>query len=131
MRQQRPLGGQAAGVARQAAVRADDAVAGDDDRELIAAVGASDRARAAAELAGECAVGGRLAVRNLLEARPERSLERRPVLVEREVEAGAPAREVLVELASGLGQDTRFGRPRLPVGAGEQPRQAVAFGLGV
>src|SRR5215207_7455884 len=48
--EQRALGRQAPGVAGQRAVGADHAVAGDDDRDLVAAVGAADRSRDAREL---------------------------------------------------------------------------------
>src|SRR3954471_16304672 len=56
---------QAAGVARELAGRADDAVAGDDDRERVHGVRAADRAGDAAELARDLAVGDRLAVGDL------------------------------------------------------------------
>ena len=86
MLEQRALGVEAAGVARERAVGADHAVAGDDDRDLVAAVGAADRAGDAADLARELAVGARLAVRDLAQLGPDVELERRAVLGEREVE---------------------------------------------
>src|SRR3954452_3949294 len=55
------LGVKPAGVARERAVRADHAVAGHDDRERVAAVGASDGAGDAAGLAREGALWGGLA----------------------------------------------------------------------
>src|SRR4051812_23008664 len=61
--EQRPLGVQAAGVAGERAVGADDAMARDDDRDPVAAVGAADGPRDAAQLPGDLAVGGRLALR--------------------------------------------------------------------
>src|SRR4051794_8933349 len=102
--EQCPLGSEAAGVPRERAVGADHAVAGDDDRDPVAAVGAADRSRDAAELARELAVGGRLAVRDRAQAGPDRELERRAVLGQREVEFRALAGEVLVELALDLGE---------------------------
>src|SRR6478735_1630664 len=104
--EQRALGVKAAGVARQRAVGADHAVAGDDDRDLVAAVGAADRAGDAADLAREFAVGARLAVRDPAQRAPDVELERRAVFGERDVEPGPLAREVLVELAREDGEVT-------------------------
>src|SRR5262245_30390895 len=73
----------AARVAGQVPVGADHAVAGDDDRDLVAAVGAADGARRAVELPGDLAVRGGLAVGDLAEPGPDGLLERRALLVER------------------------------------------------
>src|SRR6478735_11656467 len=54
--EQGALGLQAPGVARQRAVGADHAVTRVDDRDRVAAVGAADRPRDAAQLARELAV---------------------------------------------------------------------------
>src|SRR4051812_49725609 len=78
--EQRALGLQAARVARQGAVGADHAVARVDDRDGIAAVGATDRTRDAAELTGQLAVGDRLAVRDPAQSRPDGALEGGAVL---------------------------------------------------
>src|SRR4051794_18186970 len=87
------LGVQAAGVPGQGAVRADHAVARRDDRDRVAAVGAADGAGDARQLAGELAVGDRLAVRDLAQPRPDGALERRAALGQRQVERGALAGE--------------------------------------
>src|SRR3954447_19517216 len=98
------LGVEPAGVARQRAVGADHAVAGDDDRDLVAAVGPADGAGDAAELARDVAVGARLAVGDPAQRVPDLELERRAVLGERQREVRALAGEVLVELARDVGE---------------------------
>src|SRR6202020_2115517 len=78
--EQEALALKAAGVAGEPAALADDAVAGDDHREGIVANGTPHRASQGdvAELAGEVAVGGRLAVGNLLDETPDLALEAVP-----------------------------------------------------
>src|SRR3954453_17412709 len=63
--EQAPLGVETSGVARQGPVGADHAVTRRDDRDRVAAVGAPDGSRDAAELAGELAVGEGLGVRGV------------------------------------------------------------------
>src|SRR4051794_38301764 len=131
--QQRALGVQAAGVAGERAVRADHAVAGVDDRDRVAAVGAADRARDAAQLARELAVGGGLAMRDLAQPRPDGALELGAVLGQREVERGALAGEVLIELALHFGERAvvRAGAGVQVVAVGVELGQAVLVGLDV
>src|SRR4051812_24965621 len=115
------LGRQAAGVARQRPVGADHAMAGRDDRDRVAAIGAADRPRDAAQHARELAVRDRLALRDLAQPRPDGALEGGAALGQREVEARALAGEVFVELALDLGE-------RAVVGAGVAV-QVVAIGV--
>ena len=71
---------QPAGVAGEGAVGADDAVARDDDRDRVAAVGQADRARGgvgAAEAVRDLAVRRGLAVADLAQLAPDPLLERR------------------------------------------------------
>src|SRR5262245_21773625 len=98
------LGVKATGVARELAGRADDAVAGNDDRDRVHGVRAADRAGDAAELARELAVGDGLAVGDRDERVPYALLELGAVRVQREVEALAVAGEVLVELRRDVGE---------------------------
>src|SRR3954451_13544273 len=131
--EQRALGLQPARVARQRAVGADHAVARVDDRDRVAAVGAPDRAGDAAELTGQLAVGDRLAVRDLAQARPDGALEGGAVLGQRQVERGPLAGEVLVELALHLGERTvvRAGVGVQVVAVGVELGQPVLVGLDV
>src|SRR3954454_9836926 len=131
--EQGPLGVQPAGVARQRAVGADHAVAGDDDRDLVAAVGPPDGPGRAAELGRELPVGPRDAVGDRPQLGPHRELERGAALRERELERGALAREVLVELALDLAEAAVVG-PGVGVQAvpvGVELGQAVLVGLHV
>src|SRR3954447_1148457 len=125
------LGRQAAGVARQRPVGADHAMARRDDRDRVAAVGAADRSRHAAQLPRELAVGDRLAVRDLAQPRPDGALEGGAVVGQREVESGALAGEVLVELALDLGERAvaRAGVAVQAVAVGVELRQPMRVGL--
>src|SRR2546423_6701304 len=93
--QQRALAVEAAAEARERAVGADHAVARDDHRDRVAAVGEADGADGpgVAEAAGERAVGGRLAGRDLAQHRPHALLELSPVGRELQGEVGALAGE--------------------------------------
>src|SRR3954451_5800596 len=104
--EQVPLAVQPAAVAGEAAVRADDPVAGHDDRDRVAAVGGADRPRPvrAPDLPGDLAVAARLAVRDRGQRLPHAAQERRAVQREGEGELVALAREVLVELGAGRGE---------------------------
>jgi hypothetical protein len=79
---------------------------GDDDRERVAMIGAADGPgrRRLADRPGDVAVARGLAERDPPQRRPDLSLKRRPPRREPQVEAGAPAREVLLELDDGLAE---------------------------
>src|SRR5215475_4026177 len=98
--EQEPLAVEPAAVAGQAAVRADHAVAGHDQRHGVAAVRRSYRAGAvgAADLLGDLAIAAGLAVRDRQQRVPDVLLELGAAHVELDVELDALAREVLVEL---------------------------------
>ena len=100
MLQQPTLAVEPAAVARQAAVRADHAVARHDDRDRVAAVGGADRAGAVRppDLPGDLAIAARLAVRDREQRLPDVLLEVGAAHVELEVELNALAGEVLLEL---------------------------------
>ena len=89
--------------------RADDAMARHHDRDRIAAVGRSDRARLpqVAQLLREIAVRARLAVRDREQRVPNRLLERSAREVEVERKRAALAREVFVELSARSHEDRR------------------------
>src|SRR5579872_3746672 len=110
--QQRRLARQAAAVACQLAVRADDPVAGNDDRNRVAAVRQPDGASGARQLdpARDLAVGDGLAEADGLQLSPDAPLERSAAGRQRQVEARERAGEVGIELASRL-------RERLPIRA--------------
>src|SRR3954471_23278267 len=84
--EQRLLERQATCVAGQAAIGADHPVARDEDADRVATVRAADGARRAVDRAGGLPVRDGLAVRDLLQARPNAALERRALLVQRHVE---------------------------------------------
>src|SRR5215467_4853096 len=66
---------------------ADNAVAGDDERDRIRATGATDRARRRVQTTRQLAVGSRLADRNRGECVPDATPERRARRRERERES--------------------------------------------
>ena len=82
-------------------------MAGDDDRERVAGVGAADRSRARAEASRLLGVGARLAVRDLDQREPRAPLELGADEVERQLELPPSPREVLVELRPSRGNDDR------------------------
>src|SRR5258708_9199456 len=98
--EERPLAGQPATVAGQLAVAADDAVAGDDDGDRVAAIGGTNCAARGgrAELGCDLAVGDGVAVGNAAEHVPYPALGRSAVEPQRHVELGERAGEVGVEL---------------------------------
>src|SRR3954452_22897176 len=99
--EQEALALQAARVAGQRAGAPEHAVAGDDDRQRVAGDGAPDGAsqlRAAAEPAGQLAVGRRLAVGDLGEKVPDPALEAVAGQRGGEVEGRALAGEILGQL---------------------------------
>jgi hypothetical protein len=104
--QQRRLALQAAAVAGERSVGADDAVARDHDRHRRAADGGADGAHAVGPPhgAGELRVTDGRAVGNPCELAPDTALKRRAADVERELERRALAREVLRELRANRGE---------------------------
>src|SRR4029079_5859174 len=86
--QQALLAPQAAAVADRRAVLADDAVAGDPDRDAVHAVGAADGAYRLGGVDGvrDVGVGAHLAVRDRQQRLPDPLLERRSGSMERERE---------------------------------------------
>jgi len=106
--EQRTLDVEAAAEAGQGAVGADEAVAGQDDRQRVAAVRRADGAGRPrrAEHAGLLAVAAGRRVRDLRERQPRAPLEvRRRREVEREVEGRALAREPGAQLAGRRRED--------------------------
>lgn len=100
--EQAPLHLQAAGVTAEAAVAAEHAVAGDDERDRVARAGragGADRALVAGD-AGEVGVGAGLAVGDRGDALAGAEEEAaRQLPVDRQLEGVAAAGEVVVELA--------------------------------
>src|SRR5438132_1704865 len=96
-----------AAEAGQRTVRADDAMAGEDDADGIGPVRGAERARRGRNAERRClpAVAGRGAEWNIGQRPPCRELEARSLQVERNVEARAGAGEVFVELGGRLLQD--------------------------
>lgn len=79
----------------------DHAMAGDDDRDRVAGIRRTDRPRPSrlSDAGRDLAVAGCRSVRDLPKSGPDGSIERGALEPKRKVEAGAGAREVLVELA--------------------------------
>lgn len=102
-RQQAALCLQPAGIARERAVRADDTVAGDEDRQRVAVVCHADGARClrAADGGGNRTVAARLTVGDRAQRRPHAQLERRAARIKRQVKRAPCAREVFVQLRLG------------------------------
>ena len=105
----------AARIAGQAAVRSDDPVARDEDRDPIVPDGTAHCLCRHAEppllfrqLFCQCAVGRGLAVGDLQQQLPHRLPERRPHGMERRGEARLPAAEIDLQPAFCLLQDGRF-----------------------
>ena len=127
--EQEALRSKTAAVAGERAVRADHAVARDQDRDGVCAVrraGGADRRRAP-DAPGELRVRDRLAVADALQLVPDALLERRAARRDRQVERPAPAGEVLGELHArgaergGVAHASRQARrARRPAGGGRQ-----------
>lgn len=114
MREQPGLGGQPAGIAGEAAIGANDAVAGDDERNRIAAIGEADGARSTrlAKGCGERLIAAGLAGRDGAELRPDALLELRAGRRHSQPIKGG-------ELSGEIGGDcSRDGRRRQRRGAG-------------
>src|SRR5205823_7029773 len=96
-RQQRALDQQPAAEAGERAVGADDAVAGNDDRQRVRAVRETHGACPAdvAEAARQFAIGDGLTIRDGLERLPDRQLERGAFGGQRQSEGAAPPGKVL------------------------------------
>ena len=101
---------QPAGVADQGAVAPDDAVAGDEQRQGVAVVGAAHGAAGlfVAEGAGDVYVGARFAIGYLAHFLPDAQLEGRALRGEGHVEIAALAGEVFLEFALGKVQHRTF-----------------------
>ena len=97
----------AAAVAAERTVGPDDAVAGNDDGDLVLAVDAADGADGAgrSDAARHVGVRPRLAVWDLAERLPRGELERRAALLQRQVEVAPRAGEVLAQLLRRAAQD--------------------------
>src|SRR4051812_24930232 len=80
----------AAAIADESAVGADDAMAGDDDRDRIAPTGGADRACRTAERRGYFAVAAGAAVWNFQHRLPHKLVERGPLGRQRQIEFGQP-----------------------------------------
>src|SRR4051812_39960887 len=80
-------------------------MAGNDDRDRVAAAGPPDRARRRSDQGGEVAVSAGLAVGDFLHGGPDSRLERRSPGCERQVEMGQMRGEIGVELARRLGEE--------------------------
>ena len=94
-----------------------DPVAGDDDRQRIAAAGAADSARTRIELPGDAAVRHRFAGRDASEHRPYAPLKRCAAGCNRKIEAPPRVLEIAMQLVFDLAQQlaARFaGRPPAP-----------------
>src|SRR4051794_11674503 len=115
--EQGALAFQAASVAGERPVGADDAVAGDDDGDRVAAIGGADRARGpgALDALGELAVADRLAVGDRAQRLPDLLLERRAGERQVDVEVAPVAGEVLGELGADPGEGVVVA---LPAGGG-------------
>ena len=105
----------AAGVSCQAAAFADDAVAGDDEGDLVVADGTSDgmsghvgEAALGGDFLGDFAIRRCLSVGDLEQDLPDVFLERRADHVERRQEVGLFAREIIIEPFSRLLDGRRF-----------------------
>ena len=121
---------EAAAVPDQLAGRADDAMAGEHDRDAVPVHHRADGARGAriAGPLGELAVRRGLAVRHLRELGEDAQRELgQTAHVEREVERGAAAGEVVVELAAGL-VERAGGTQDAP---SRKPRERLELVLGV
>src|SRR2546426_10442660 len=109
--EQPALAVQAAAEAGQLAARADHAVAGDDDRDGVLAVGRTDRARGAdvAEATSQLAVAHRRAVGDGAQGAPDAPLKRRTRRVQGKVERGTGLGEVLRQLLTDTSEDNARG----------------------
>jgi len=116
-------------VIGQRARRADDTVAGRDDRDGVLTVGGANGTRRArpSHLLRDLSIRARLAKGNREQGLPHGTLKRRAGEVELQVERPPASREVLAELALGLEQHRVprildvAPRPRAPLAAAFEP----------
>ncbi len=111
---------EAGGVAGQAAVGTDDAVAGNDERDGVVAHGAADclgghpaAAAAGGQPGGNRAVSHRGSVRDLLKNLPDRQPERRPLQGQRRRKIGHISPEIAFEPATSLVKDRKPAHRRI------------------
>src|SRR5215469_8185400 len=104
---------EASAVSGEFAAAADDAVAGDDDRDGIGAVGQAygTRCVGVADASGKFPVGDGFSVRDAAETLPDGLLERRALRGEGEVEGFKLPGEVGAQLADGVFQGARIFLP--------------------
>src|SRR5690606_1501745 len=107
--QQLALDRQAAAVTGEAAVRADDAMAGNDHRDGVAAIRKTDGAHGVgiAESPRDLAVAHRAAIGNLAQRIPHALLEGRAFGCQRQVELAPLAAEIFLQLANHLREPLR------------------------
>src|SRR5262245_46795792 len=103
----------AAAVAGQLAVRPDHAVAGNDDRDRVAAIRRADSARGfrIADPPRQLAITDRRAVGNLSQFGPDTLLKRRAAGCKGQIELGQFAREVCSQLISGFPEEAVVAPP--------------------
>jgi len=114
-RQQRALDQQPAAEAGERAVGADDAVAGNDDRQRVRAVREAHGACASgvAEAARQLAIGDGLTIRDGPQRLPDRQLERRACGGQPQPEGAPPPGKVLAQLRAHVRE---WRRVRAPLG---------------
>src|SRR5689334_7295824 len=100
--EQKPLRRQPAAEAGERSVAADDAMAGDDDRDRVLTVGRSDRPHGvgAANLRRDRRIAPRFTVRNLRQRAPDVLLKRRAPRRQRYIESLQLSGKVQIELSS-------------------------------
>jgi hypothetical protein len=125
VRQQPALDRQSAAVTHQVAVAANHAVAGQDDRKRIGAVGSADRAHRAwaADPLGDVFVAYGFAVGNHQQRAPDFKLKRGARRVQRQIKLRARAGEIFVQLVR---RGAQFGFAGLR--AGRRLRKFAALG---
>src|SRR6185437_4456117 len=104
----------AAAIAAERAAGRQHAVAGNEDRQRVAAAGLAHGARSRGERPGEIAIAARLAVGDVAHELPDAQLEGRAARLQRQVER--------FELAGEIGV-------KLPLGAEQPPRRLAARSL--
>src|SRR5690242_10180480 len=98
-----------AAIAAELAAAREDTVAGNDDRQRIAAAGLADLLWHAAGFLGDLAVASGLAIGDALHRLPDLMLERRALRPQRQIEVAQLAREVGADLARGFLEERRRG----------------------
>src|SRR6185437_2824644 len=105
---------QAAAKSGQRAIRADDPMAGNDDRQWIGAIGETDgpAGPGLADAPRELPVGDRLAIWDALQLAPHVQLESRALRGERQIEQASGAVKIFLQLAHDRRERTRVSPPR-------------------